>query len=134
MLDTSILIDPHKPADGHVAISVVSLAELQLGVLVAANAEAQARRLTRFSVVAANFPSPLPVDARVAREWGTLQAAVKEKGGNPRARQADLIIAATALAHDAAVLTRNPADFKLVADQVTILTPADLPPIETADG
>lgn len=38
----------------------------------------------------------LPVDDRVARESGRLKAAVADRGGRPRRRNADLAIAATA--------------------------------------
>lgn len=46
----------------------------------------------------------LPVDARAARIWGELSARIGHSG-------ADLLIAATALSHDATVATRNTADF-----------------------
>ena len=46
----------------------------------------------------------LPVDARVARIWGELSARLGHSG-------ADLLIAATALRHDAVVATRNVDDF-----------------------
>lgn len=47
----------------------------------------------------------LPVDAQSARIWGQLSAQLGHAG-------ADLLIAATALRHDAIVVTRNVADFE----------------------
>ena len=47
----------------------------------------------------------LPVDAQSARIWGQLSARLGQAGG-------DLLIAATALRHDATVVTRNVADFE----------------------
>lgn len=47
----------------------------------------------------------LPVDAQSARIWGQLSARLGHAGG-------DLLIAATALRHDATVVTRNIADFE----------------------
>lgn len=47
----------------------------------------------------------LPVDAPSARIWGQLSARLGHGG-------ADLLIAATALRHDAVVVTRNVADFE----------------------
>ena len=47
----------------------------------------------------------LPVDAQSARIWGQLSAQLGHAG-------ADLLIAATALRHDATVVTRNVADFQ----------------------
>ena len=45
------------------------------------------------------------------------------RGGNPRSRTADLAIAATAMTHEAVLLTRNYKDFKLVADLVDVREP-----------
>lgn len=39
---------------------------------------------------------PLPLSVRIAREWGRLVAAVRQRGGQPRRRPVDLAIAATA--------------------------------------
>ena len=47
----------------------------------------------------------LPVDAQSARIWGQLSARLGHAG-------ADLLIAATALHHDAVVVTRNVSDFE----------------------
>ncbi|WP_410811856.1 hypothetical protein [Micromonospora sp. 067-2] len=47
-------------------------------------------------------------------------ARVVEKGRQPRARVTDLLIAATAHAHDAAVYTRNADDLASLEDLITI--------------
>jgi predicted nucleic acid-binding protein len=110
VLDTSVLIaDDITPIPGELAISVVSIAELQFGVLVAKNPEAQALRLARLSAIQRRF-EPLPVDEAVADSYSRLAAAVVRAGRQPRARTMDLLIAATAHAHDAAVYTRNADD------------------------
>jgi predicted nucleic acid-binding protein len=50
ILDTSVLIAPDlQPLPGELAISVVSLAKLHYGVLVAKSAGARAIRLSRLS-------------------------------------------------------------------------------------
>jgi predicted nucleic acid-binding protein len=124
VLDTSVLIGGDAPADGvEAAISAVSIAELHFGLLVARDDEERALRATRLGLVEARFPDPLPVDDRVAREWGRLQAAVAQRGGQPRRRQSDLAIAATANVHDAVVITRNPSDLKIVDDLVRVSEP-----------
>ena len=71
----------------------------------------------------ARYPDPLPVDDRVAREWGRLQAAVARRGGSPRGRNADLAIAATANVHDALLVTHNLKDFKIIEDLVRVSAP-----------
>jgi predicted nucleic acid-binding protein len=97
------------PIPGELAISVVSIAELQFGVLVAKTPEAQAMRLARLSTVQRRF-EPLPVDEAVADSYGQLAAAVVGAGRQSRTRAMDLLIAATAHAHDATIYTRNAND------------------------
>jgi predicted nucleic acid-binding protein len=55
---------------------------------------------------------PLPFDAGAARAYGRVYAATRSTDRKPRgARALDLLIAATALANDLPLFTRNPADF-----------------------
>jgi predicted nucleic acid-binding protein len=123
VLDTSVLLGPDPGViEGDIAISAISLAELHFGVLVAADDAARAERLRRLAVIERTF-DPLPVDEVVAREYGRLAAAVVAVGRTPRARMADLLIAATAAAHDAILWTRNPADLAGLEQLVTIETP-----------
>ncbi len=124
VLDTSVLVGPDPgPIEGDIAISAISLAELHFGVLVAADDAARAERLRRLAVIERTFDA-LPVDEVVAREYGRLAAAVVAIGRQPRARMADLLIAATAAAHDATLWTRNPADLVGLEQLITIETPA----------
>lgn len=107
ILDTSILIAEHpEPVAGEIAISVVSVAELQFGVLVAPDHERRAHRLARLSAVLRGF-EPLPVDAAVAASYGELAAATHRAGRTSRVRSLDLMIAATAHAHGARLVTAN---------------------------
>ncbi|ASW55674.1 PIN domain-containing protein [Plantactinospora sp. KBS50] len=122
ILDTSILIaNDVTPIPGELAINVASLAELQVGVLSAKTAEARALRLARLSAIQRRF-DPLPVDDAIADSYARLAARVVETGRQPRARVMDLLIAATALAHDAAVYTRNADDLAGLEDLITIRT------------
>jgi predicted nucleic acid-binding protein len=122
LLDTSVLIGAGVPAGVEAAISVASLAELHFGVLVAADPDERARRAQRLGVIEATF-DPLPVDAAVAREWGRLAAAVAERGGQPRRRAVDLVIAATANVHRVPVLTADTADLAIIDDLVNAQAP-----------
>lgn len=122
LLDTSVLIAEHGPGDVEAAISVVSLTELHFGLLVATDPDEQARRADRLAATEATF-DPLPVTREVARAWGRLAAAVVGRGGQPRRRQLDLAIAATASVEGVPLLTYNVADFRLIADLVEVRQP-----------
>lgn len=120
VLDTSILIaNDVPPIDGEVAISAVSLAELHFGLLVATTAEARVQRLHRLIAVERKF-EPLPVDASVARSYGQLAAAVRAYGRKPQPRALDLMIAATAHANNARLVTRNAEDLRGIRDLLEI--------------
>ncbi|MDT4925171.1 MAG: hypothetical protein QOG01_2884 [Pseudonocardiales bacterium] len=124
VLDTSVLLGPDPgPIDADVAISAMSLAELHFGVLVARSAEVRAERLRRLAVIERTFDA-LPVDDIVSREYGRLASTVVALDRQPRGRVVDLLIAATAAAHDATLWTRNPADLIGLEDLVSIHQPA----------
>lgn len=122
VLDTSVLLAAAGPRDVEAAISVVSMTELHFGVLVVTDPDERARRVERLAAVEATF-DPLPVTTAVARAWGRLAAAVLERGGQPRRRQLDLAIAATALVEDVPLLTHDVADFRLLTDLVDVRRP-----------
>jgi predicted nucleic acid-binding protein len=121
ILDTSVVIaDPVAPIPGDLAISAITLADLNFGVLVAKSAEVRAERLRRLSLLQQRFDA-LPVDDAVAISYGRLASAVVDAGRQPRRRAMDLLIAATAHAHGATLYTRNPADFTGVDTLVDIV-------------
>jgi predicted nucleic acid-binding protein len=122
VLDTNLVIATDvPPLDGELAISAVTIAELHFGVLVAREPSTRAERLRRLSVLQRAF-DPLPVDDAVAASYGQLAAAVVAAGRQPRARTMDLLIAATAHAHDARLYTRNADDFVGLDGLVDIVT------------
>lgn len=105
LLDTSVVLGPAStdlPDEG--AISVVTLAEIRLGVLVAANARERAARLERL-VQLERTCDPLPVDEAVAAAYAAIVASERERGRRPRAM--DALIAATALARGLTLYTRD---------------------------
>ena len=121
VLDTSVLIDGPALQPGiEAAISAISISELHFGLLVARDSEARTLRAAQLGTIEARFPSPLPLDDRVARILGQLKAAVAARGGQPRRRVADLAIAATAVAHDAVLITADVKDLRIVDDLVEL--------------
>jgi predicted nucleic acid-binding protein len=115
LVDTSVVIDlgalDPKELPNEVAISAVTLAELAAGPHATSDPAERARRQDRLQRTEATFEA-LPVDGDVARAYGRIYAAVAEAGNKARGRRAfDLLIAATALAADLPLYTRNPRDF-----------------------
>jgi predicted nucleic acid-binding protein len=90
-----------------IAVSVITAAELELGVLQATDPEARAIRLSTLSRVQATYPL-LPVDPEVASCFARIASAELSRGR--RLRRHDTWIAATAMRHGAAVVTQD-ADF-----------------------
>lgn len=112
ILDTSVVIATDvAPLPGLLAISASTIAELHFGVFVAKDVQTRAERLRRLNFLQHRFDA-LPIDEAVAVQYGRLAAAVVESGRKPRIRVMDLIIAATAVTHNATLYTRNPADFR----------------------
>ena len=120
LFDTSVLIaardEPESlrlPDDAaEVAVSVVSVAELAVGVLTAKDEMRRATRLAALSALERSY-DPLPVDNSVAHAYAHLVAAAKAAGRKPRVM--DTLIAATALVHESTVVTRDD-DFRAFTD------------------
>jgi predicted nucleic acid-binding protein len=103
-----------NPADlpAEIAISALTLGELTAGPHATADPEERARRQDRLQRTEATF-EPLPVEAAVARAYGHVYATVAAAGRKARGRRAfDLLIAATAVAGELPLYTRNPGDFQ----------------------
>ncbi len=127
LLDTSVVIDfpaarVAEVAD-EVAVSAVTIGELQYGVTAAVDPLAQMHRRRRVQAALDRF-EVLSFDVTTAEYYGTLAALVRQYGRNPRPRRMDLQIAATAARHGLTLLTRNGADF---AGLESALTVVDLP-------
>ena len=121
LLDTSVLIAADVPTlDGELAISSASIAELHFGVMVTADDATRAERLRRLTMLQRSFDS-LPIDDQVAASHGRLAAAVVKFGRRPRSRVFDLLIAATAHAHEASLYTRNAVDLVGLDDLIEIV-------------
>lgn len=113
LLDTSVLISPGAvPGGASVSVASVSFAELAFGVRATADLRQQALREARLDRLRAELGPGVPFDDAAAKAFGTLTALVGAAGrSKPRSRSLDLMIAATALVHDAGVVTRNLDDF-----------------------
>ncbi len=110
VLDTSVFIanETGRPLDEssmpeEVATTVITLAELNAGVLTAGSAEVRARRLATLDAVADIVA--LPVDEDAARVWARLRVHLAETGR--RMGVNDLWIAAIAVARGLSVITQD---------------------------
>lgn len=107
--ETGRALDPYAE-DVEIAISIVTIAELEMGVLAASEPEKRAIRLR--TLRDAEQLSALPVDRDVASVFASLAVRMRESGHGRLGIQ-DAWIAATAIAHDADLLTQD-ADFDVV--------------------
>lgn len=125
LLDTSVLIDLEEIDNNRlpvaVAVSAVTLAELAAGPHATSDPDERGRRQDRLQRAEATF-DPLPFDADAARAYGRIFAAVMGRGRKARgARAVDLLIAATALAAELPLYTRNPDDFRGIEQLVKVV-------------
>lgn len=116
LLDTSVFI-AHESGRGidstalpeATAVSVVTLAELQVGVLAARSTAIRSRRLTTLQI--ASSVAAMPITPEVAGAWAMLRVRLQEAGR--RANANDLWIAATALVGDLDIVTQD-ADYDAI--------------------
>jgi len=110
LLDTSVFVarESGRPLDidsipEETAVSVITIGELQAGVLAAQDTSTRAKRLATLEF--ANTAEPLPITAEVARCWAELRVKLAEQ--RRRAKINDLWIAAVAQANGMAVATQD---------------------------
>jgi predicted nucleic acid-binding protein len=116
LLDTSVFIagKTGRALDGsglpqESAISAVTIAELQVGVLAAPNTGVRARRMATLGAI--SDIEVLVIDEAVAANWALLRVHLAESGR--RLNVNDVWIAATALAHEIPVVTQD-HDFDMI--------------------
>ena len=117
LLDTSVFIAretgrPLAPLPDRVAVSVVTIGELELGVLAATEDDVLARRADTLAL--ARESDPIPVSEAVMTAWARLVADCRRAGVHRPVRLTDALIAATAVVHGLPVVTQN-EDFDQIA-------------------
>lgn len=110
LLDTSVFIAsesgrPIEALPDRVAVSVITIGELQLGVLSAADDRLRARRAETLAL--ARTADPIPISEAVMVAWAQLVADCRVAGIQRTVKLADALIAATAVAHGLAVVTQD---------------------------
>jgi len=109
LADTSVFVarEHERPLTAvppeRIAVSVITIGELRLGVLVASESSARAQRLETMQL--AEMLEPLPVTRQVAARWAALRLALRDAGRSMPLN--DSWIAATALAHEMPVVSQD---------------------------
>lgn len=110
LLDTSIFIagESGRPLGAlpeRVAVSVVTIGELQLGVLNAGDPDTKTRRADTLAL--ARAADPIPISEAVMVAWARLVDACKQAGVTRTIKLTDALIAATAIEHALPVVTQD---------------------------
>jgi predicted nucleic acid-binding protein len=117
LLDTSVFIAredgrPLGELPERLAVSVVTIGELQLGVLNAGEASIRAHRADTLAF--ARAADPIPIGEAVMVAWARLVADCKAAGIHNTVKLTDALIAATAVEHGLPVVTQD-GDFTKIA-------------------
>jgi predicted nucleic acid-binding protein len=110
LLDTSVFIAretkrPLGELPDHVAVSVVTIGELQLGVLNASDSDSRTHRAETLAL--ARTADPIPISESVMVSWARLVADCRAAGIHRMVKLTDALIAATAIEHGLAVVTHD---------------------------
>ena len=121
LVDANVLSEPTKPSpdprvvawlrakERELAVNPIILGELEYGILLLP-AGRRRTRLEHWYAAGVQRLRVLDFDATTASEWARLLARLKKRGQAMPVK--DSLIAATALAHDLTVATRNAQDFR----------------------
>ena len=117
LLDTSVFIAREvgravAKLPERVALSVITIGELQLGVLNAGDSAARSRRADTLAL--ARAADPIPVSEAVMVTWARLVADCRAAGVHRAVKLTDALIAATAIEHGLPVVTQD-ADYDQIA-------------------
>jgi predicted nucleic acid-binding protein len=110
LLDTSVFIAREVQRSlgelpERVAVSVITIGELQLGVLAAVDDSIRARRADTLAL--ARNADPIPVSEPVTVAWARLIADCRAAGVHRTVKLTDALIAATAVEHGLPVVTQD---------------------------
>lgn len=128
LLDTNILIASRSPGEepadlsgfDDLRVSSLSMAELVKGLNTATDIATYRARSERLDWIRSTFGAGVPFDDRCAEAYQRLLAAITRNGASARSHMLDRMLAATALAHDMTLVSRDLRVFSDLTDQVRI--------------
>jgi toxin FitB len=132
LVDANVLSEPTKPApharvvqwlrtyERELTVDPIILGEVRFGILLLPRGKRRTR-LERWFELGVNRLLCLPWEADTGLRWAALLADLRAKGRAMPIK--DSLIAATALAHDLIVVTRNRVDFENAG--VEVIDPFD---------
>jgi hypothetical protein len=128
LLDTSVFIAhetgrPLGELPERVAVSVVTIGELQLGVLNATDDATRARRADTLAL--ARAADPIPISEAVMTTWARLVADCRAAGIHRTIKLTDALIAAAAVEHGLPVVTQD-GDYEKIASAHAALQTAQV--------
>jgi predicted nucleic acid-binding protein len=117
LLDTSVFIAredgrPLGDLPDKVAVSAVTIGELQLGLLNADDDGVRARRADTLAL--ARAADPIPIGEAIMVSWARLVADCRQAGIQRTVKLVDALIAATAIEHGLPVVTQD-GDYEKIA-------------------
>jgi predicted nucleic acid-binding protein len=118
LLDTSVFIAreddrPLGDLPDRVAVSVVTIGELQLGALNAIDDDTRARRADTLAL--ARAADPIHIGEAIMVSWARLVADCRRAGVHRTVKLMDALIAATAVEHGLPVVTQD-AGYEKIAE------------------
>ena len=124
LLDTSVFIARESgrvlaELPQRVALSVITIGELQLGVLNADDSASKSRRASTLAL--ARAADPIPISEAVMVSWARLVTDCRAAGVHRAVKLTDALIAATAIEHGLPVVTRD-SDFDKIAQACPTLS------------
>ncbi len=117
LLDTSVFVARESgrllgELPEHVAVSVVTIGELKLGVINAADDSIRARRADTLAL--ARAADPVPIGEAVMETWARLVADCRAAGAHRTVKLTDALIAASAVERGLPVVTQD-EDYQQIA-------------------
>lgn len=129
LLDTNILIasksetEPAPDLSGFddLMVSSISWSELIMGLHSTRSLSEYKRRARRLGALQDTYGEGLPYDDDCIDTYNDLIERTGQRGGDAKAKKLDRMIAATAMAHELVLVTRNTDDFTMFEGMLDVV-------------